>query len=145
MELLQYYVYICLDVFKGEKPRVGKKIDTWLEFLTIQDTDEMTKFLEKNGAFQSVYQRVILMSKDRKELLNMISDMLENEDIVGSINRTNESIIKRLRRELDEKKKKLKEKDKALRKQAEAHYAELQEKDALINELKRQLADRKTD
>ena len=75
----------------------------------------------------------------------MISDMLENEDIVGSINRTNESIIKRLRRELDEKKKKLKEKDKALRKQAEAHYAELQEKDALINELKRQLADRKTD
>ena len=30
----------------------------------------------------------------------MITDMLENEDIAGSINRTNESIIKRQRREL---------------------------------------------
>ena len=60
LELLQYYVYICLDVFKNEKPRIGEKIDTWLEFLTIQDTDEMARFLEKNKSFQTVYQRVIL-------------------------------------------------------------------------------------
>ena len=60
LELLQYYVYICLDVFKNEKPRVGKKIDTWLEFLTIQDTDKMEAFLKENKSFQTVYDRVIL-------------------------------------------------------------------------------------
>ena len=60
LELLQYYAYICLDVFKEEKPRVGKKIDTWLEFLTIQDTDKMETFLKKNKSFQTVYDRVIL-------------------------------------------------------------------------------------
>ncbi len=60
LELLQYYAYICLDVFKEEKPRVGEKIDTWLEFLTIQDTDKMETFLKKNKSFQTVYERVIL-------------------------------------------------------------------------------------
>ena len=60
LELLQYYAYICLDVFKEEKPRIGEKIDTWLEFLTIQDTDKMETFLKKNKSFQTVYERVIL-------------------------------------------------------------------------------------
>ncbi len=149
LELLQYYAYICLDVFKEEKPRVGKKIDTWLEFLTIQDTDKMEAFLKKNKSFQTVYDRVILMSKDREGLMNMITDMLENEDIAGSINRTNESIIKRQRRELAEKDKILKEKEKAhqreLQEKEKTYREELQEKDALINELKRQLATKKPD
>ena len=58
---LRYYAYICLDVFKEEKPRIGEKIDTWLEFLTIQDTDKMETFLKKNKSFQNVYERVILI------------------------------------------------------------------------------------
>ncbi len=166
LELLQYYAYICLDVFKAEKPRVGKKIDTWLEFLTIQDTDKMEAFLKKNKSFQTVYDRVILMSKDREGLMNMITDMLANEDIVGSINRTNESIIKRQRRELAEKDKILKEKEKTLKdkertlkenekahqrelqkkeKTLKTYREELQEKDALIRELQQQLAAKKPD
>ena len=43
-----------------------------------------------------------VMTKDRKELLNMLSEYLENEDIVASLNKTNESIIKRLEREKEE-------------------------------------------
>ena len=58
---LQYYTYICLDVFKKEKPRIGEKIDTWLGFLTIQDTDKMETFLKKNKSFQNVYDCVILI------------------------------------------------------------------------------------
>ena len=86
----------------------------------------------------------------------MITDMLANEDIVGSINRTNESIIKRQRRELAEKDKILKEKEKAhqreLQKKEKTHREELQEKektlaekDALIRELQQQLAAKKPD
>ncbi len=141
LELLQYYAYICLDVFKEEKPRIGEKIDTWLEFLTIQDTDKMETFLKKNKSFQTVYDRVILMSKDREELLNMITDMLENENIAGSINRTNESIIKRLRREIKEQKETLKKQDAALKEKNTA----LKEKDALIRELQQQLSAKKSD
>ena len=81
----------------------------------------------------------------------MITDMLENENIAGSINRTNESIIKRLRRELKERdvvlKKKdaaLKEKDTALKEKEAAHRSEIQEKDALIRELQQQLAAKKS-
>ena len=101
----------------------------------------------------------------------MITDMLANEDIAGSINRTNESIIKRQRRELAEKDKILKEKEKAhqrelqekektyreelqekekthreeLQEKEKTHREELQEKDALIRELQQQLAAKKPD
>ena len=47
--------------------------------------------------------------------------MLENENIAGSINRTNESIIKRQRRELAEKDKTLKEKERTLKENEKAH------------------------
>ena len=94
----------------------------------------METFLKKNKSFQNVYEHVILMSKDREGLMNMITDMLANEDIAGSINRTNESIIKRLRREIKEKETVLKKKDAALK-----------EKDALIRELQKQLAAKKSD
>ena len=91
--------------------------------------------------------------------MNMITDMLANEDIVGSINRTNESIIKRQRRELAEKDKILKEKEKVHQRELQkkertlkTYREELQEKektlaekDALIRELQQQLAAKKPD
>ncbi len=84
--------------------------------------------------------------------MNMITDMLANEDIAGSINRTNESIIKRLRREIKERKEALKKqaatlkkKEAALKEKEAAHRLEIQEKDALIRELQQQLAAKKSD
>ena len=47
--------------------------------------------------------------------------MLENGNIAGSINRTNESIIKRQRRELAVKDKTLKEKERTLKENEKAH------------------------
>ena len=73
--------------------------------------------------------------------MNMITDMLENENIAGSINRTNESIIKRLRREIKEQKETLKKQDAALKEKNTA----LKEKDALIRELQQQLSAKKSD
>ncbi len=80
--------------------------------------------------------------------MNMITEMLENEDIAGSINRTNESIIKRLRREIKEKETVLKKKDAALKEKNIALKEKdtaLKEKDALIRELQQQLAAKKSD
>ena len=63
------------------------------------------------------------MLADRKELLLMFQSIFDNEDIAGSINRTNESIIKRLER-----------KNERLNQQ-------LNEKDSMIEELQQQLAE----
>ncbi len=99
LEFLQYYDYVCLDVFKEKNPRVAGELERWLTFLSIEDVEEMNQFLFENPSFQSVYDCAIIMLSDREELLKMISDFWANEDVVASLNKTNESKIKRLEKE----------------------------------------------
>ncbi len=128
LELLQYYDYICLDSFRKDKPHIAGELEKWLDFLTISDIDTMQEFLQKEPSFQDVYHCAIMMTKDRKELMEIMSDFFEQEDIVASLNRTNASKVKRLEKELQEKEDVIKAKDSELLKQKE-----------LIEELKKQL------
>lgn len=105
LEFLQYYDYICLDVFKEKNPRAAGELEKWLKFLSIESTEEMKTFLQANPSFQSVYDCAIIMLKDREELLRMISDFWAKEDVIGSINLTNESIIKELQEKLEKSEK----------------------------------------
>ena len=59
----------------------------------------MLIFIKENPGFQSVYDYATMMTKDRKGLLSMLSEYYENENIVASLNKTNESMVKRLERE----------------------------------------------
>ena len=147
-ELLQYYHYILLDVFRERRPHVAKLLENWMSFLSIRDVEEMMVFLSENSEFQPIYQRAVDMLADRKELLLMFQSIFENEDIAGSINRTNESIIKRLERKNErlnqqlnqvkhEKGMELKKKDQLLNEKDQL----LDEKDSMIEELQRQLAE----
>ena len=87
-ELLQYYDYICLDIFKEQKPHIAGELERWLNFLTIDQVEEMKKFLAKNSSFQDVYSRVILLTKDREQ-------MKENEE--------QKKLIRELRKRLEER------------------------------------------
>ena len=128
LELVQYYDYVCLDKFREIRPRVAGELEKWLTFLSIQDVEEMMIFLSENSSFQPVYNCAILMTKDREGLMHMFTDLFEHEDIVASLNRTNESKIKRLEKELAERDSALVEKENALA-----------EKDSELAELKKQL------
>lgn len=114
LELLQYYDYVCLDQFKKKKPHVAGELEKWLDFLTIRDTRAMMHFIEENSSFQAVYDCVIMANRDRKELMEIMSDFFENEDIIESLRLTNESRIKRLTKELKDKDIELEEKDRQL-------------------------------
>ena len=163
-ELLQYYHYILLDVFRERRPHVAKLLESWMDFLSIRDADEMMVFLSENPEFQPIYQRAIGMLAGRRELLLMFQSIFENEDIAGSINRTNESIIERLEKknkklnqqlkqvkhkkgmELKKKDQLLDEKDQLLGEKNQLLDEKdqlLDEKDHLIEELQRQLAEAK--
>ena len=78
---------------------------------------EMEAFLKENKSFQSVYEYVILLLNDREELIEMFSDFWENEDIAASINLTNESIIKRMKKENEDLEDKLGEQEKQIQRQ----------------------------
>lgn len=139
LELLQYYEYICLDAFKKEKPHVAGELEKWLHFLTISDMETMRRFLHEEPSFQDVYHCAIMMTRDRKELMEIMSDFFEKEDIVASLNRTNESRIKRLEKELEKKNWELLELENTKNSELTAKDSQLREQEMLIKELKRQL------
>ena len=132
-ELLQYYHYILLDVFRERRPHVAKLLENWMSFLSIRDVEEMMVFLSENPEFQPIYQRAVDMLADRKELLLMFQSIFDNEDIAGSINRTNESIIKRQERTIQKLRQAEHEKGMELKKKDQL----LAEKEREIEELKR--------
>ena len=132
IELLQYYDYVCLDVFRKSKPHVVGKLEKWLNFLSIRDTDEMARFLVDNPTFAKLYKCGILMLQSREGVLRMLNQIIFEEDVLASLERTNKSIIKRMKRELEEAKSEIVEKDVAL---AEKDNA-LAEKDAEIERIK---------
>ena len=130
LELVQYYDYVCLDKFRKNKPHAAGELEKWLTFLSIQDMTEMMGFLTENPSFQPVYDCAIIMTKDREGLMRMFTDFFEQEDIVASLNKTNESKIERLENELAEQRNELAE-----------QRSELAEKDQLRADLKKQLAE----
>lgn len=115
LELLQYYHYICLDVFREHKPRVGTQLFLWLDFLSITDVAEMMVFLSEHPEFNGIYARAFEMLADREELLKMLAAIGYEEDIAESINRTNEAQLQYMTQELAESKRLLREKDEEIR------------------------------
>ena len=135
-----------LDVFRERRPHVAKLLENWMSFLSIRDVEEMMVFLSENPEFQPIYQRAVDMLADRKELLLMFQSIFDNEDIAGSINRTNESIIKRQERtiqKLESTNQKLRQSEHEKGMELKRKDQLLSEKDNLIEELQRQLAEAK--
>lgn len=151
-ELLQYYHFICLDVFQKERPHLAKSLESWLDFLTIRSVEKMMRFLADNPDFSEIYGKAKNMMYDREALLMMLQSIFDHEDIAGSINRTNESMIKILEKKMQEKdtiismqSDSLREKDSMLQEKdsmLQEKDSRLQEKDILIEQLKRQLGEK---
>ena len=89
------------------------------------------RFLAYNPDFSEIYGKAKNMMYDREALLMMLQSIFDYEDIAGSINRTNESMIKILEKKVQEKDSIISQQDNSLR-----------EKDELIEQLKRQLSER---
>ncbi len=137
MELLQYYDFICLDKFRKKKPHVAGELEQWLAFLSIRDPAEMNEFLNQNQSFQSVYDCAILMLHNRKELMQMFLEMLEKENIAASLNVTNESIIKRMKKENAEMAERIEKQDQQITEQKELLDEMKEELRRLREELKK--------
>ena len=143
-ELLQYYDYICLDVFKKRKPHIATMLEKWLRFFSIQKVDEMIVFLSDYPEFEEAYMKAVEMMRDKDDLYNIIGDMFAGEDIVASLNKTNKSKIKRLRNELSEAKKEITEKDQAIAEKVQALDQVQAERDQALAEIDRLRAELKT-
>ena len=143
LELIQYYDYICLDVFRKNKPYTTEQLILWLDFLSITDTDEMEVFLTDHPEFVEIYARACEMLADREELLIMLAEIAAGEDVVASLNKTNESRIRKMKKQLKEQKTQLKEQDIQLKEQGvqlKEQDIQLKEQQDRIRELEAQVA-----
>lgn len=149
IDLLQHYDYICMDKFKQQKPHTAGELERWLEFLSIHEAEEMIHFLCKNKSFQPLYECAIMMTKDREGLMDMIYDLFAEEDIVASLNKTNESLFRmekeRLEKEmlsLSDQKSKLESQNSELESQnseLESQNSELESQNSKLENHKSQL------
>ena len=99
-------------------------------------------FLSDNPEFAEIYQKSVDMLKDREALLTMFQSVFNHEDVAGSINLTNESAIKRMTKEIDQKNTRIREQENQIHTQEtqiQAQESLLLEKDKEIAELKKQL------
>ena len=58
------------------------KLEKWLTFLSMKKTSDMKDFLRENPGFQSLYDNVIMMLSDRREMLRFMVSIIENEDVM---------------------------------------------------------------
>ena len=68
----------------------------------IPNAEQMMGFLADNPEFEALYGRAVDMIADRSELMKMFESYFDNEDVIASMNMTNESIIRRLEKQLSE-------------------------------------------
>ena len=129
LEFIQYYDYICLDVFRENKPHTTEKLIQWIDFLSITDTAEMESFLIEHPDFVEIYARACEMLADKEGLLEMLAELAYEEDVVGIIKATNEGRAKKLQA-------KIRKQDALIKEQG----AQIREKDERIRELEAQLA-----
>ncbi len=115
LEFIQYYDYICLDVFRENKPHTTEKLIQWIDFLSITDTKEMEPFLIEHPEFIEIYARACDMLADKEGLLNMLAELSYEEDVVGIIKATNEGRAKKYEAKIQKMEAQLKEKDEQIR------------------------------
>ena len=135
LELIQYYDYICLDVFRENKPHTTEKLIQWIDFLSITDTTEMEPFLIEHPDFVEIYARACEMLADKEGLLEMLAELSYEEDIVGIINATNEGRAKKYEAKIRKMDAQIREMDTQLKEKD----MQLEEKDARIHDLEAQL------
>lgn len=143
-ELLQYYDFLCLDVYRRTRPHEASELMKWMDFLTIKSTVEMEKFVAENTEFSDIYRRLKDMMNTKNEYMEEIARFMHNEDIVASLNKTNASMVKRLTRENEEQARMIEHKEGMLR-QAQQKYEELESANTDLQQTNTDLQQENTD
>lgn len=139
LELLQYYDYVCLDIFTDKHPRLAGELEKWLTFLSIKKTSDMKDFLKENPGFQFLYNNVIMMLSDREEMLCFMVSIIENEDVMETVRSSIKYEVRQLEKQLaeineqiQEKNEQIQEKDEQIEELQQEKEEQIQEKDKLI-------------
>lgn len=102
IELLQEYVFICLDIFRknlhNKGVRENDRLAAWLTFLSEDDPEWILKLMEVYPEFESMYQEVYKLCRDTEVMMGLFSEELAELD-----KNTVEYMIDEMQAKIDEK------------------------------------------
>ena len=126
LELLQEYIFIPLDIFLDlyhkNNQNIDKELDAWLLFLASDNPADIARLIGAYPMFRELYEQIAAFQQKPEELVNMYSKALEIMDL-----NTVKYMIEEQKRELEEARLALAEKDHALAEQRELTEALKQE------------------
>ncbi len=154
VNLLDHIIFVSLDTFDSVKQNISTEQDAWMTFLTATDPDEIVHLVNAYPEFLACYHDLISFRTKPKELIYMFSDALRQMD-----HNTELYMIEELHNELRDTQDRLSSVKTALSSaetelssartelsSAKTELAKSQqsnlEKDLIIKELERQLAER---
>ena len=82
MNLLQKYVFIPLDLFRGNVQNKGvkNKLDAWLAFLSMDDPDMIIQLITEYPEFKAMYHQAYEICRNVEALMGIFSEELRIMD-----------------------------------------------------------------
>lgn len=132
--LLQEYIFICLDIFsdiiQNEDRKIQNRLEEWLVFLSQDDPEMILKLLKQNPGFQKIYEEVYGLCLNSERMVGMFSkelEILDRNTVKLMIDEMEEEVAETKKRADEAVREAEKKADEAVR-EAEKKVAELEEK-----------------
>lgn len=106
MDMLQEYLYICLDIFREnmDNRSVSNDTEAWLTFLSFDDPKRIMELITYDEKFKAMYQDMYELCLNTERVMQVFSKELAILD-----RNTVRYMMEEMQRELEQKEKKLQE------------------------------------
>ena len=152
INLLQEYVFIPLDIFRGilHNEGIRDKLDAWLTFLSVDEPEMIVRLITEYPQFKVYYEEIYQLCRDTEKVMEMFLKELQELDrntVQYMIDEMQEEIdglkgdLQKKETVLQEKETVLQEKDSRLR-ETEASLKEKEEENARLQNQIRELMEK---
>ena len=134
MNLLQKYVFIPLDLFRGNVQNKGikNKLDAWLAFLSMDDPDMIIRLITEYPEFKVMYQQAYKICRNVEALMGIFSEELRIMD-----RNTVKYMVDQMQEEIDSQKQEISIQKQQLKQKDILLSSKIQKIESLERELQR--------
>ena len=136
LELLQKYVFIPLDIFRGiTHNNLRNKTEAWLTFLSTDEPEIIIELISQYPEFKEMYEEIYVMCQNVEKVMEMFS-----KELIQLDRNTVQYMIDEMQDTIDVQKEELEAKQETI----DTQKGELEQQKATISTQKNELEEQKT-
>ena len=136
LELLQKYVFIPLDIFRGiYHNNLRNKTEAWLTFLSTDEPEIIIELISRYPEFKEMYEEIYVMCQNVEKVMEMFS-----KELIQLDRNTVQYMIDEMQDTIDVQKEELEAKQETI----DTQKGELEQQKATISTQKNELEEQKT-